>query len=218
MGFTRSDVTSTNARAVLTWFRRRLWFWAWLDVAVVVSAAGIVLSQPWEFQDPSFRAGILQTFATWGALTLAIPAAWAAWEAYRLALVRVPLRLILGETRGPAFGEPVRVLLENRGEVDARPFVLELTFNVAIRADDVMTVWPGLRPVFLYDPDEPLVHGVTYVFSEPLHHSGPEVLVDLTLPDAIVIVGRGPDEFAIRWNVRGGNVLQRQETLIWSPP
>lgn len=196
----------------MKWAQRRPWLAASCALALSATVAGFALSAPWKLDDPSFRAGILQTFVTLAALFLAVPAAWAAWEAYRIETERVGVRLFLGATAGPEFADPIRVMFVKQGEAQARGFLVEISFNCLV--DDVQKVWPPASPaVSIYPDAPPNIAGVTYVFTEPFGSSGPEILADISIDS----MRWNPAVFKISWNVRGGNVLPADGTLAWPP-
>lgn len=193
------------------------WFALSCVSAILLSTVGVFLSLPWDRGDASSRIGLLQTFATWSALAVAVPAGWAAWRAYRLATVRVPIKMSL-EGRGPEFDEPLTIFFENPDEAPARGFLIQLNFNPPVNAEDLTSVWLGAEHAYLHVADTPPnLDGATYFFTEPFGQSGREILAQLSLDQAEVLLPGSPSVWVISWSVRGGNVIPGKGKFCWSP-
>jgi hypothetical protein len=200
---------------VLTWALRRKFLSASLAAAAAFLAAGILLSWPWDCQDAACRVTLLQTFVTIGALILAVPAAIAAWEAYRAAKLKVPIRLYVVRPENP-FQHPVRLFFVNDGEGEARGFLVQLVFSRLLYTNEFCSVWPGAEPVLMTEADaEPNLYAVTYVFADPFYPSGPEVLADLDLDQGETLAST--KGLTVKWRVRGGNAIPNEGELICLP-
>ena len=128
----------------------------------------------------------------------------------------MPLHVSLGGARGPEYdGEDLLFFLENSGEVDATPFVLQLAFHRPIAGGRLQCRWPGAELDHLYVPDaEPNLVQVTYFFPGGFpHYDRPEVFAQLAIEqesDGTVA------DVVIHWSARGGNVVPSQGTATWT--